>query len=125
ARADQTRRYVCASGPGNAGCGRMTITADHVEEVVIEAVLFRLDSPDLAATLEGRTDDPAAAEWQAEAERTQTRLDELATAYAGELIGLQEWLTARSAIEQRLQAARKKLAALNQITALAGFLGSA
>lgn len=124
-RADQTRRYVCASGPGFGGCGRIAITAEHVENVVAEAVLFRLDSPELAATLRGRSDDPAAAEWQVEADRAQAQLDELATAYAEQLIGLQEWLTARAGIEQRLQAARKKLATLNRITALDGWLGNA
>jgi site-specific DNA recombinase len=124
-RADQTRRYVCAKGPGCGGCGGIAINADPVEEAVTEAVLFRLDSPDFAATLAGRTDDPAAAEWQAEAEGAQAQLDELATAYANQLIGLQEWLTARGAIEQRLQTARKKLAALNQVSALDGYLGNA
>ena len=124
-RADRTRRYVCAKGPGFGGCGRITIIADHVEHAVTEAVLFRLDSPELAASLHGRSDDPAAAEWQAEAERAQAQLDELATAYAEQLIGLQEWLTARGEIEQRLQTARKKLAALNQATALDGYLGNA
>jgi hypothetical protein len=72
-----------------------------------------------------RSEDPAAAEWQAEAERAQAQLDELATAYAEQLIGLQEWLTARGAIEQRLQSARKQLAMLNRITALDGYLGNA
>jgi site-specific DNA recombinase len=120
-----TRRYVCASGPGFGGCGRIAINADHVEDATVEATLFRLDSPKLLASLQGRTDDPAAAEWQAEAERAQAQLDELATAYADQLIGLQEWLTARGAIEQRLQAARKKLATLNRVTALDGYLGNA
>ena len=88
-------------------------------------MLFRLESPELAANLQGRSDDPAAAEWQAEADRAQAQLDELSTAYAEQLIGLQEWLTARSAIEQRLQTARKKLATLNRVTALDGYLGNA
>ena len=52
-------------------------------------------------------------------------MDDLATAYAEQLIGLQEWLTARGAIEQRLQAARKRLATLNLMTALDGYLGNA
>jgi site-specific DNA recombinase len=43
-RADGTRRYVFASGPGLGGCGRITILAEHVEQVVTEAVLFRLDT---------------------------------------------------------------------------------
>jgi site-specific DNA recombinase len=124
-KANGTRRYVCAPGPGFGGCGKITVNADPVEYAVTEAVLFRLDSPELAATLHGRSEDPAAAEWQLEAERAQAQLDELAAAYAQQLIGLQEWLTARNGIEQRLQAARKKLATLNQVTALDGYLGSA
>ena len=95
-----------------------------MEHAITEAVLFRLDSPELAASLQGRSDDPAAAEWHSEADRAQAQLDELATAYAEQLIGLQEWLTARGAIEQRLQAARKKLATLNRMTALEGYLGN-
>jgi site-specific DNA recombinase len=120
-----TRRYVCAPGPSFGGCGRITITAEPVEHAITEAVLFRLDSPELAASLHGRGDDPAAAEWQAEADRAQAQLNELASAYAEQLIGLQEWLTARGAIEQRLQAARRKLATLNRLTALDGYLGNA
>ena len=53
------------------------------------------------------------------------QLDELASAYAEQLIGLQEWLTARGMIEQRQQTARKKLATLNRATALDGYLGNA
>jgi len=124
-RADHTPRYVCASGPGFGGCGRITITAEHVDSVVREAALFRLDSAELAASLEGRSEDPAAAEWQAEAERAQAQLNELANAHAQQLIGLQEWLIARGGIEQRLQAARKKLAALNRVSALDGYIGNA
>jgi DNA invertase Pin-like site-specific DNA recombinase len=124
-KADRTPRYVCASGPGSGGCGRITINADRVEPVVVEAVLFRLDSPELASALQGRSEEPAAAEWQAEAERAQERLNELASAYAQEQFGLQEWLTARGDIEQRLQNARKKLAALNRVSALDGYLGNA
>lgn len=116
---------MCASGPGFGGCGRITILAEPVEQVVTEAVLFRLDSPELVASLQGRSDDPAAAEWQIEAERVQAQLDELATAYAQQRISLQEWLTARGQIEQRLPAARKKLATLNRVSALDGYLGGA
>jgi DNA invertase Pin-like site-specific DNA recombinase len=120
-----TRRYVCASGPGFGGCGRIAINADHIEHAVVEATLFRLDSPKLLASLQRRTDDPAAAEWQAEAERAEAKMDELSAAYANDEIGMREWLTARAGIEQRVQVARKKLATLNRVTALDGYLGNA
>lgn len=68
-RQDSTRRYVCASGPGFSGCGRITIVADTLEAFVTEAVLYRLDSPELAAALNGRQHDPAGEQWQGEAAR--------------------------------------------------------
>ena len=124
-RADHTRRYVCASGPGQAGCGKITVVADSLERFVAEAVLHRLDSPELAAALSGRQDEPAVEQWQREVERAQAQHDELALAYADQKIGLQEWLTARGPIEQRLQTARKRLAALNRTSAIAGHIGNA
>ena len=124
-RSDGTRRYVCASGPGLPGCGKITIVADSLEQFVVEAVLYRLDTPEFAAILNGRQDDPAAEQWQGEVERAQAHLDELARAYADEQIGLHEWLTARGPIEQRLQAARKRLAQLNRTAALDEHVGNA
>lgn len=85
----------------------------------------RLLAPELAAILNGRQDDPAAEQWQGEVERAQAHLDELARAYADEQIGLHEWLTARGPIEQRLQAARKRLAQLNRTAALDEYIGNA
>lgn len=124
-RQDGTRRYVCASGPGFSGCGRITIVADTLEAFLVEAVLYRLDSPELAAALNGRQHDPTGEQWQGEVERAQAQLEELARAYADELIGLPEWLAARGPIEQRLQAARRRLAALNRTSALDGTVGDA
>src|SRR3989304_526370 len=46
-----TRRYVCASGPGFGGCGRMATVAEPLESFVAQAVLYRLDTPELAAAL--------------------------------------------------------------------------
>jgi 2-iminobutanoate/2-iminopropanoate deaminase len=53
-RSDGQRRYVCASGPGFSGCGHLYITADEVEAWVLDACFYRLDSPQLAATLDNR-----------------------------------------------------------------------
>ncbi len=40
-REDGERRYVCARGPGFAGCGKTYVLAEPVEEFVTEAVLDR------------------------------------------------------------------------------------
>ena len=47
-RDDGQRRYVCARGPGFAGCGKTYVLAEPLEEFVTEAVLIALDTPELA-----------------------------------------------------------------------------
>jgi site-specific DNA recombinase len=124
-REDRSRRYVCASGPGFGGCGKTTIVAEPLELFVVEAVLSRLDSPELAASLNGSMDDPDGAVWQAEIEQAEAQLAELAQLFGQQEISRQEWLAARPPIEQRLTVAKKRLAALNRTTALTPHIGNA
>src|SRR5680860_1360020 len=49
-----TRRYVCRSGPDHGGCGRLTVVADPLERFLADAVMLRLDTPQLADALSGR-----------------------------------------------------------------------
>ena len=122
-RVDGSRRYVCASGPGFGGCGKVTIVADALEQFVVEAVLHRLDSPELPGAMNGAGSDPEGAEWQAEIERAQAQLDELAQLWAEQAISRSEWLKARAPIEKRLTIAKKRLAALDRTSALAPHIG--
>jgi hypothetical protein len=125
-RADGSRRYVCASGPNYGGCGKVTVVADPLEAFVVEAVLHRLDSPELAASLAGRVaDDEQAAAFQAEIEQTQNQLDELATLWGDQTITRSEFLSARAPIERRHTFAKRKLAALNRSGTLAEYAGNA
>lgn len=125
-RDDGTRRYVCASGTGFSGCGKTTIVADPLEQFIVEAVLHRLDSPELAASLSGRAvEDPDGAVWQAEIEQSEAQLAELAQLFGQREISRQEWLAARPPIEQRLTLAKKRLAALNRTAALTPHIGDA
>ena len=125
-RSGGDRRYACAKGPGFSGCGRTYVMADTLEAFVVEAVLYRLDSPELAAALNGSAaDSPDAAAWQAEVEQSQAQLDELADLHGRRVIGLSEWLAARAPIEQRVTDARKRLARLNRTSALDGHVGNA
>ncbi|RDI74486.1 Resolvase [Gaiella occulta] len=123
-RDDGSRRYVCASGP-SGGCGKTTIVADALELFIVDAVLHRLDSPELAAALNGRQDDPEGAGWQAEIEQAQEQLDELAAMWGSNEISRSEWLKARATIQQRQDTARKRLAALNRTSVLSEHLGNA
>ncbi|MFL5493449.1 MAG: zinc ribbon domain-containing protein, partial [Gemmatimonadales bacterium] len=51
---EATRRYVCSAGPDHGGCGRLSVIAAPVEDLIAKAVLYRLDTPDLARALAGR-----------------------------------------------------------------------
>ena len=125
-RDDGARRYVCASGPNFGGCGKTTIMAETLEQYVVEAVLHRLDSPELTRALNGNVStDPAGEEWQAEVERAQEQLDELAQMWAEREITRGEWVTARAPIEKRLDTAKRRLAAINRTTELSPHLGNA
>jgi site-specific DNA recombinase len=125
-RADGAKRYVCASGPNFGGCGKVTIMAEPLEQYVVEAVLHRLDSPELPRALNGSVStDPAAEEWQAEVERAQEKLDELAELWAEGEITRREWVKARAPIEKRLDLAKRRLAAINRTTQLTPHLGNA
>lgn len=122
-RSGGQRRYACARGPGLSGCGHVYINADQVEAFVVEAVLWRLDSPELTAALRAPRDEPDAERLQHETEDAQAQLTELADAYGNKLIGLPEWLAARKPIEARLTAARKQLAKASRTSALEDHLG--
>ena len=52
-------------------------------------------------------------------------MQELSSAYADRRITMQEWLTARRPIEERLTVAKKRLGALNRSTAIGPYVGNA
>jgi DNA invertase Pin-like site-specific DNA recombinase len=124
-RADGTRRYVCATGPGFDGCNKTTVIAEPVEQFIAQAVLHRLETPRLHQARKRTPTDTKGAEWQAEIERRQGQLDELAAMWAEGEITRGEWLRARTPIEKHLTTAKKKLAALNRTTVLLPFVDEA
>jgi hypothetical protein len=103
----------------------VTIVADRLEQFIAEAVLHRLESPRLPQAITRPRDDAKGAEWQAEVERTQKQLDELAGLWADAKITRGEWLAGRAPIENRQTAAKKKLAALNRTSALVPLIADA
>ncbi|HEX8026445.1 MAG TPA: zinc ribbon domain-containing protein, partial [Candidatus Limnocylindrales bacterium] len=120
------RRYVCAKGPGKAGCGGLAVTADDVEHLIAGAVLERLASPRLAAARAGKaaSHGPTAEDERALA-ADQEQLDELARAYGDKVVTMSEWLAARKPIEARIAAARRRLSTVTRRDAIADYLGGA
>lgn len=120
-----SRRYVCMKGPDHGGCGRMTIVADPLERLLADAVLFRLDTPDLADTLAGRSSADARTQELTHAlDQAQEQLEELALAFANQDITMIEWMTAKKPITQRLEGIQRQLAQATQTDALSGLVGN-
>jgi site-specific DNA recombinase len=120
-----SRRYVCLSGPDHGGCGKLTVVAGPVEELVAAAVLFRLDTKELADTLAGRfADNAQAAELSAQVSTDTAQLEELAGLYASGQITSREWMTARAPIPDRLKDRERRLARLTRDDSLTGLVGN-
>jgi hypothetical protein len=106
-RDDGQRRYVCATGPQYHGCGRTHALAEPIEEFVSEAVLWRLDTRELAEALKGRSDPPD--DIQRQVDEINERLEDAARAYAAGDIGMREWMAAREPLQRRLDDAQRKI----------------
>lgn len=121
---ETTRRYVCIGGVDHGGCGRLTVVAAPLEELIADAVLYRLDTPELAAALTGQaTDNQAAAVLSESLASDRAQLDELAGLYADRHIAAREWLAARRPIEDRIADTERRLGRLTRSDALTGLVG--
>jgi site-specific DNA recombinase len=119
------RRYVCISGPDHGGgCGRLTVTAEPLEQMLTEATLQRLDSPALADALSGRAGDSLAVELSEGSAADQAQLDELAVMFGKQEISAREWRAAREPIERRMRDRERQLRAATHTDALAGLPGN-
>lgn len=122
---NRVRRYVCLKGPDHGGCGRLTVVAAPVEELLTEAVLTRLDSAQLADALAGKANaDADVTALAAQVDTDQGRLDELAGLYADGAITAREWIAARDPITERITAARRDIAAVTDTTAVFELVGT-
>lgn len=123
---DRRRRYFCRSGADFGGCGSMAITATGLEDLITDAVLYRLDTPELADALAGtkRADETSAALSESIA-ADAAQLDELAALYADRQITAPEWLAARNPVEARLTGNRRRQAHSAGSSVLAGHVGNA
>ncbi len=121
---DGTRRYVCAKGPGYAGCGRLAIMAEPVEQLVADAVLYRLDTPALAAALRDEAArDEATAALVADLASDEAQLTEIAAAYGRREVTFAEYLAARKPIEARIEAAKRQLSRTSRAAAIGDYVG--
>lgn len=120
----EERRYMCRSGHDFGGCGGTSINAAGVERIVAEAVLIRLDSPELHDALAGRVhDDAAANELATEVASDTKQLEELAELWAQKHISTREWSKARTTIESRLANTQRRLSHLSGTRSIDAYIG--
>lgn len=111
--------------PDHGGCGRLTVTAEPLEHLIADGVLFRLDTCELADALAGRAlaDDRTAALALAITEDT-LQLEELASLYAAKDITAGEWMTARNPIKARITRNEQAVSRATRSDALTGWVGN-
>jgi site-specific DNA recombinase len=114
------RRYGCIKGLGYAGCGGVYALGETVERFVTQAALVRLDGPEVLTALQAT---PSADVNAGRADQITGRLDELAQAYAAEVISMREWLAARNPLQQQLDQERRRVARETGASVLADIVG--
>lgn len=125
-KAGGERQYVCAKGPGLAGCGGMSVLAEPVEEIVSEGVLMALDSPELADYVKrGLGSDQEAAGLRASLDQDEAKLADLAAMFGNNEISRDEWRAARQPVDDRVEQNRKRLSRLSRTTVIDNYVGNA
>ena len=110
-RAGGRRFYVCASGPGFGGCGRIRVAADELEQDVVERLILAIDEGALEALLR-ESDDGDAAAARDEAIHLEERLNAVAEMFATDAISRSEWQAMRQVLQRRFDAAQRRYDAL-------------
>jgi len=110
-RDDGRRCYVCASGPGFSGCGKIRVLAEPLEELVRDMIFVALDSPATAAALSPAPDDDDEGRLREAIRQDEEALAELSRDYyTDRAIGRVEYLASRGPLEARIDEAKRRLA---------------
>jgi site-specific DNA recombinase len=120
----ETRRYLCRSGNDFGGCGRMAVAAAPLEILIAEAVLYRLDTPELQPHLPARRPTRRRQMPCAPVSTAISQLEELTQLYARRAITAAEWIQARKAIEGRLSQNRRTMSRTEGFHAVDGYIGN-
>lgn len=118
---DHKRRYICAKGPGYAGCGHIGIIAATLEDHVVTLALAYIDSPALSEALRALTDNESAEDASAELAAAEAMMVTLAQDWAAGEIDRISWQAARKPLTARIEAARRSLSRSGVNDALRGY----
>lgn len=122
---DKARFYGCEKAAGGTGCGHVHIVADPLEAMVRDAVVERLDSPQMLAAIEAHNQHTVEAADLNALHADESALQQLALDYYSDrVIGRSEFLAVRDELEGRIEAARRmvaKVSGTGRLGELAGF----
>ncbi len=103
------RMYTCKRGPGFFGCGRVHQIGDPLDEVVSEAVLLRLDSPETHAVLRARAENDQEAGLFERLQADRTRLKQLADYLVDGTLEKPEYLIQKARLKERIEVTERAL----------------
>lgn len=106
-------KYRCIRGDNGTGCGNLMRVAVTLDHLVKEAVLYRLDSPEMKALLvqqESRADEIEPLRVQETTLRN--RLDSLLDDYADDTLTKPEYIKAKDRVQSQLGDVERQLSAL-------------
>jgi len=119
------RRYVCAAPPNGYGCGRLSVIAEPLEDIVYRAVLMALDGPGLQTAI-ATAENVDAADAHVLAEQIATlaaRRDELGVMFARGEIDRTAMLAGSRAAAADIDVLERRLAAITRTDALTHYVG--
>lgn len=124
AKAHPYPRFECHRVPERPdACSRVSGSGKAVEELVVEAVLLRLDTPDLARALQAVDQDDERGQLDREIADVDERRKELASMWAAGELSRTDWQAAREALDGRLEPLVKRRDRLSSSDALSRYGG--
>lgn len=111
------RAYACQH-TSRGGCGKVSIKAEPVEELIVEAVFEALDGAELADLAAPSGDDGTA---RSEIADIEARLADVADLFASGDITRAEWMRTRAKLEERKVAAEADLAEVSAPSPLGAY----
>ena len=122
---DGYRRYICRKDTiSGRGCGGVFVTAHNVEDFVVEAVLIRLNFPEMERSLSQSKPNPKALKLNSGHAGLDGRYIELAEMVGQGEMSRVEYQAAKKIIADRKSELERTLAKEAGVIALAGNLGS-
>lgn len=116
--------YDCRRDVGRDACGKLSIVAEPLDELIRDMVLDALDGPELARAMLTRSDPNTTAENLASQIRAdEDKLTQLAEAFADDVLTPAQLKAATTKLRRRIAAARDQLATLDGRRELGRYLG--